>query len=59
MHFEKASDEVGQLTVQRGSDPMQDRPPQVHPTDEMKVVRWVVLLLEDVEDRLVKDSNGP
>jgi hypothetical protein len=36
---------------------MQNCTPQINPADELKVVRWIGLLLEDVKDDLVEHGD--
>ena len=46
------------LTVQYGSNPVEDRSPEVYPANKVQVVRGVGLLLKNVIDSLVKDGDG-
>lgn len=55
----EAASRSNRLTVQRGGDPMKDRPPKIHPSYEVEVIWRVILVLKDVEDRLVENSDGP
>ena len=45
-------------TVQGGGDPVEDGAPQVDPPDELQIVRRVVLVLDEVEYRLVQHRYG-
>lgn len=56
---ESRASRSSRLTVQRGGDPMKDRPPKIHPSYEVEVIWRVILVLKDVEDRLVENSDGP
>lgn len=47
------------LTIKRGSDPVEECGPKVHPTYKREVIGRVGLLLYDVKNCLVKESDGP
>lgn len=46
------------LTVERGSEPMKDRSPEVYPADKPEVIGRVGLVLYDVINCLVENSDG-
>jgi hypothetical protein len=46
------------ITVKNCSNPVEDCSPEINPSNELQIIRWIGLRIENVEYSFVKHSDG-